>query len=126
MPKVWRLSVTLILTFAATVRAGEQPNIVFILADDVGDQAIGCYGGMSFATPRIDALAARGLRERMLILFMADNGTPRSYYYTPQGDAMLERPIEFQWIGEIVRGGKGDLTDAGTRVPLVASWPGTP
>ncbi len=62
---VLRVSATLFLAFAAAVSAAEKPNIVFILADDVGDQAIGCYGGKSFATPRIDALAAdKGVRFR--------------------------------------------------------------
>lgn len=38
------------------------PNIVLIMADDVGTEAFGCYGGTSWKTPRIDALAARGMR----------------------------------------------------------------
>ena len=44
-------------------RAHERPpNIILIMADDVGVEAFGCYGGTSYATPRIDALAARGMR----------------------------------------------------------------
>ena len=39
----------------------KQPNIIFILADDVGMPNIGCYGG-NFKTPEIDALAKGGLR----------------------------------------------------------------
>jgi arylsulfatase A len=39
-----------------------QPNIVFILADDVGADAIGCYGGTTFPTPNIDRLAQSGMR----------------------------------------------------------------
>ncbi|QDU95109.1 sulfatase-like hydrolase/transferase [Lignipirellula cremea] len=42
--------------------AERPPNILFILADDVGVDAIGCYGGSSYPTPRIDALAKQGLR----------------------------------------------------------------
>ncbi len=38
-----------------------KPNVVFILADNVGWGDIGCYGG-STPTPRIDALASQGLR----------------------------------------------------------------
>jgi arylsulfatase A-like enzyme len=38
-----------------------KPNIVFILADNVGWGDIGCYGGTA-PTPRIDALARQGLR----------------------------------------------------------------
>ncbi len=73
----------------------------------------------------VDAIDELGIRERTLVLFTADNGTPKSYYFTAQGNDMLKQPILMRWNGVEVRGGKGDLTDAGTRVPLVASWPGT-
>jgi arylsulfatase A-like enzyme len=39
-----------------------KPNIVFILADDLGIGDIGCYGGKVIQTPNIDRLAAEGLR----------------------------------------------------------------
>ena len=38
------------------------PNIVLIMADDLGIEGIGCYGGTSYATPNIDKLASNGLR----------------------------------------------------------------
>ncbi len=47
---------------ADVLRQTRPPNIVLILADDVGRDAIGCYGGESYATPCIDRLASRGLR----------------------------------------------------------------
>jgi arylsulfatase A len=39
-----------------------RPNIIFILADDVGLGETGCTGGDRFKTPRIDALAEGGTR----------------------------------------------------------------
>jgi len=42
--------------------APRQPNIVFILADDLGYGDLGCYGQEKIRTPRIDRLAAEGLR----------------------------------------------------------------
>ncbi len=39
-----------------------KPNIVFILADDLGYGDLGCYGQKLIATPHIDKLAAEGLR----------------------------------------------------------------
>ena len=38
------------------------PNIVFILADDLGWADLGCYGHEFHETPNIDSLAARGMR----------------------------------------------------------------
>lgn len=38
------------------------PNMIFILSDDVGLGNIGCCGGTTFQTPRIDALARGGTR----------------------------------------------------------------
>ena len=38
------------------------PNVVFILADDLGWGDLSCYGQERFQTPNIDALAANGLR----------------------------------------------------------------
>ena len=39
-----------------------RPNIVLILIDDLGFEAIGSYGGASYETPNIDRLAAEGVR----------------------------------------------------------------
>jgi len=39
-----------------------KPNVLLIMADDVGCEPIGCYGGESFATPQVDALAETGMR----------------------------------------------------------------
>ncbi len=39
-----------------------RPNIILVLADDTGLSRIGCYGGAPFATPRLDRLAAEGVR----------------------------------------------------------------
>src|SRR6516165_8886252 len=46
-------------------RAAEPPrppNIVFILADDLGYGELGCYGQKKIKTPRLDRLAAEGMR----------------------------------------------------------------
>ncbi|HOX57198.1 MAG TPA: arylsulfatase [Candidatus Paceibacterota bacterium] len=42
--------------------ASAKPNVVFILADDVGYGDLGCYGALKVRTPNIDRLAAQGLR----------------------------------------------------------------
>jgi arylsulfatase A-like enzyme len=42
--------------------ADQPPNIIFILADDMGYGDLGCYGQQNFATPNIDRMAAQGMR----------------------------------------------------------------
>ncbi len=49
-----------LLAPAATVMA-KQPNIVFVISDDMGYSDLGCYGG-EIDTPVLDGLAQRGLR----------------------------------------------------------------
>ena len=57
------------------------------------------------------ALDRLGLRENTVVLFTGDNGTPTN--------------VTSVMNGKKIKGGKAKLTDAGTRVPLLASWPGT-
>jgi arylsulfatase len=42
--------------------AAEKPNVIFILADDLGYGELGCYGQKIIETKNIDALANRGIR----------------------------------------------------------------
>ncbi|MEZ6092456.1 MAG: sulfatase-like hydrolase/transferase [Pirellulaceae bacterium] len=48
--------------WAASGTGQQPPNIVLIMADDVGWECFGCYGGEDYPTPNIDALAASGVR----------------------------------------------------------------
>ncbi len=48
--------------FAVNVAAAARPNIVFILADDMGWFDLGCYGNRFIETPHLDRLAAEGMR----------------------------------------------------------------
>jgi len=42
--------------------AGRKPNIIYILADDLGYGELGCYGQKKIKTPRLDRMAAEGMR----------------------------------------------------------------
>lgn len=48
--------------FAQAAHSQEQPNIIFILADDLGWADLGCYGHPFIQTPNLDRLASQGTR----------------------------------------------------------------
>jgi len=56
------LTFALSIIIASCSSTSEQPNIVFILADDMGHSDPACYGAEILETPNIDALARGGLR----------------------------------------------------------------
>ena len=67
----WLVKYLVVLPFAIfttmavaglAVGAEQKPNIVFVLADDIGYGDLGCYGATKVKTPNLDRLAAQGLR----------------------------------------------------------------
>ncbi|HJS51459.1 MAG TPA: sulfatase-like hydrolase/transferase [Pyrinomonadaceae bacterium] len=46
----------------APVNVGPRPNIIFILADDLGWADLSCYGRPDYTTPNLDRLATQGMR----------------------------------------------------------------
>lgn len=59
---VRRLCGFALLACGCAVAAGRPPNIVLILADDLGYGDLACYGATDLRTPNIDRLAAKGTR----------------------------------------------------------------
>ena len=55
---IWALA----FSTSLQIRAAEHPNILYIMADDHGPQALSCYGGKLIQTPNIDRLAKDGMR----------------------------------------------------------------
>ena len=48
--------------FAVNATGAEQPNLVVILADDLGYGDLGCFGQQKLKTPHLDQMAAEGMR----------------------------------------------------------------
>ncbi len=59
------VAVVVTASMGCTAEATRPSNIVLILADDLGMECLGCYGGTSYRTPHLDALAKSGLRFRL-------------------------------------------------------------
>ena len=51
-----------VLHAAETAKSASKPNIVLILADDLGINDLGCYGRKDHRTPNLDRLASQGMR----------------------------------------------------------------
>lgn len=51
-----------VLGLAGCGRGKSQPNIVLIMADDLGYRHLGCYGQKKIRTPHLDRMAAEGIR----------------------------------------------------------------
>ncbi|MFP4502859.1 MAG: arylsulfatase [Candidatus Hydrogenedentota bacterium] len=123
------------LPFNATSAAtnGRKPNIVFIMADDVGYGDLGCYAETSIQTPNIDRLAREGLRftqayaggpvctaSRSVLMTGLHNGhtpardnIPHYHTYLEEDDVTVAEVL--QQAGYRCGGvGKWSLGDAGT------------
>ncbi len=78
MAKFWLPSLALLVSLAAIpVLAAEdspKPNIVFIMADDLGYTDVGCFGSRYYETPHIDRLATQGIK--LLNYHHCQNCTP--------------------------------------------------
>lgn len=51
-----------LVAFAVLAGAAETPNVIFILADDLGVGDLGCYGQEKIKTPNLDRMAREGMR----------------------------------------------------------------
>jgi arylsulfatase A-like enzyme len=72
---------------AATQRqrpAKRPPNIIFIVADDLGYGDVSCYGQQRFQTPHIDRLAAEGMKFTQAYAGTAVCSPSRSSFFTGQ------------------------------------------
>lgn len=102
-------SALLVLAFAPNVAAQDSPNIVLILADDLGFSDLGCYGG-EIETPNLDTLATNGIRYSQFYNTGRCWPTRASLltgYYAQQ----VRRDRFYDWQPEFKTGGQGVRPD---------------
>jgi len=56
------LALSLLFAFGSSLFAAAPPNIVLILADDLGPGDLGCYGQTKIKTPNLDRVAREGVK----------------------------------------------------------------
>jgi arylsulfatase len=123
-------AVTAAITLAAAIGfgpsaslAGEspkgKPNILLIVADDMGYSDLGCFGG-EIRTPNLDALAARGLRATNF--YVAPSCSPsRSMLLTGTDSHIAGIGNMAEWTGPTQRGKPGYEGYLNSRVATVAT-----
>ena len=89
--------------FLATIRSFSQqrPNVIFILADDLGYGDLSCYGATKIKTPNLDKLAAQGIR--------FTNGHSTSATCTPSRYALMTGRYPWRQTGTGVLPGDAAL-----------------
>lgn len=99
------------LLYGCETLSADAPNVIVFIADDVSWNDFGCYGNSSARTPRIDELAAGGLRFDNAYLTASSCSPSRSSIITgryPHNNgkaAELHKPISahLPWFPEILR-----------------------
>ena len=57
-----RLCASLLLFACSVTEGADRPNVILIMADDLGYGDLGCYGSKLNSTPNIDRMAEQGVR----------------------------------------------------------------
>src|SRR6476659_9019295 len=115
------LSVAALVTFAPFLAAADakRPNVVLILADDLGYETLGCYGGSSYKTPVLDKLAATGVR--FAHCYVQPLCTPTRVQLMT-GQYNVRNYVEFGWMDPRLKTFANYFHDAGYATCMAGKW----
>lgn len=105
-----------------------HPNIVIILADDLGWGDLSCYGQKKFSTPNLDRLAAEGMRFTQAYAGSPSGAASRGALFTGKhtGHARIRGNYGPDGHPVALRGEDGTLTDmlkrAGYHTGVIGKW----
>jgi arylsulfatase A-like enzyme len=132
MKNIARLRICLATLFCALCGpavAAEKPNLIWIMADDLGYGDLGCYGQKVIQTPNIDRMAREGMRFTQFYAGATVCAPSRSVLMTGQhhghtrvrGNAGAANPIAQALRPDDVTVARM-LHDAGYRTAIVGKW----
>ncbi|HYC71983.1 MAG TPA: arylsulfatase [Opitutaceae bacterium] len=107
----------------AAAAAASRPNIVFILADDLGYADVGCFGQKRIPTPHLDRIAREGVRFTQFYAGSPVCAPSRNVLMTGQhtGHALFRRNAKLALPADQVTVARL-LREAGYRTALVGKW----
>lgn len=125
------LSLTLVGTIPASLTAinneKKQPNIIYILADDLGYAELGCYGNTFNETPNLDKLAQDGIRFTNAYAAQTVSSPSRAAMLTglyPPRTGIIDylRPDDAKHLGEQYTTIPEVLRDNGYNTVIIGKW----
>lgn len=122
-------ALVIVLSTVSALSARERPNLIWIMADDLGYGDLGCYGQKVITTPHLDQMAREGLRFTHFYAGATVCAPSRSVLMTGQhhgqtrvrGNAGAANPVaqalraEDTTVAEVLKG-------AGYRTALIGKW----
>jgi len=121
MLRLFLLAFAMLMTAESAMAAkpGQKPNIILIMADDMGFESVGAYRGQSYATPNMDALAMNGIAfDRAYATPLCSNSRIQlmtGRYQNRNWEAFGILPRSERTIGHYMR-------DAGYSTLMVGKW----
>lgn len=128
------IMVSILLISASAIRSQARPNIVFILADDLGYGDLQCYGHPQIKTPNLDRLAEQGTRFTQFYMSHSVCSPSRTTLMTGQYPSRWHVYAHFAWLRSDAQRGMPDwlsldapslpraLQQAGYRTALFGKW----
>ena len=107
-------------------QSGKKPNIVFILADDLGRADLGCYGNNYHETPHIDKLAGQGMKFNQAYAAAPVCSPYRAAFMTGQYPARVGITDYMRWVSDPLSTDHITIAEmfkrAGYKTGLVGKW----
>jgi arylsulfatase A-like enzyme len=119
----------LFLISCGSILAAQKPNLIWLMADDLGYAEVGCYGQKEIQTPQLDRMASEGLRFTQFYAGATVCAPSRSVLMTGQhhgrtrvrGNAGAKNPLAQALRPQDFTVAKA-LQDAGYTTALIGKW----